>query len=59
MVKSVSYQQGMTIMADGNVQLCSALIDSIDLDDPIVELVNRFTERDIETVNHKKEKVLA
>ncbi len=59
LIKSVSYHQGMAIMADGNVQLCSALIDSIDLDDPIVNLVNRFSETDIELINEKKEKVLA
>ena len=60
LVKNTSYHQGLALMADGNVQLCSALIDSIDLDNPLVELLNRFTFRDIEPVEKlQKEKVLA
>ncbi len=64
LLREVAYHQGMTIMADGNVQLCAALIDSIDLDDPVVKLVNRFTFGDHVPVPEKqleeeKEKVLA
>ena len=60
LVKNINHWQGLAYMADANVQLCSQLIDSIDLDNPLVELINRFTFKDVEPEEKlEKEKVLA
>ena len=46
LVKHASDAQGLAFIADAAVQTCNNLIASIDYDDPIVELVNRFTVND-------------
>ena len=47
-VKQVSHFQGLAYMADAAVQTCGNFIKSIDYDDPLVDLVNRFTINEIE-----------
>jgi hypothetical protein len=47
-VKQASHFQGLAFMADAAVQTCANLIKSIDYDDPLVSLVNRFTDNEIE-----------
>lgn len=47
-VKQASHYQGLAYMADAAVQTCENLIKSIDYDDPLVDLVNRFTINEIE-----------
>ena len=47
-VKQASYFQGLAFMADAAVQTCANLIKSIDYDDPLVDLVNKFTDNEIE-----------
>ena len=47
-VKQASHFQGLAYMADAGVQTCENFIKSIDYDDPLVDLVNRFTINEIE-----------
>ena len=61
LIKSVGHHQGKAIMADANTQMCTHLISTIDYDNPVVELVYKFSigeERPVEE-KPKKEKVLA
>jgi hypothetical protein len=46
-VKQASHFQGLAYMADAAVQTCANLIKSIDYDDPLVNLVNKFTDNEI------------
>jgi len=47
-VKQASHFQGLAFMADAAVQTCDNFIKSIDYDDPLVNLINRFTFNEIE-----------
>lgn len=47
-VKQASHFQGLAYMADAAVQTCDNFIKSIDYDNPLVSLVNRFTMNEIE-----------
>jgi len=47
-VKQASHFQGLAYMADAAVQTCDNFIKSIDYDDPLVDLINRFTFNEIE-----------
>lgn len=60
-VKKTSQFQGLAYMADTAVQNMEHLINSIDLDDPLCELVNRFAFNEVEPKEEKlkKEKVTA
>ena len=57
-VKQASHFQGLAYIADAAVQTCENFIKSIDYDDPLVDLVNRFTHNELEP-ELEKEKVLA
>ena len=62
LIKAASNQQALAYMAHGNEQLCTHLINTIDYDNPLVELINQFSSHDpTQSLEPEieKEKVLA